>query len=96
MFRPINSDDYTRFRPPAEQVRQVDPSHPGQKRDFAYEIEQINRDKHQEREQQGEPFGEDTFEHTDGKSENEKQSDAANKLHQSNDQPLDGHIDVEI
>ncbi|MCB9365990.1 MAG: hypothetical protein H6508_02210 [Calditrichaeota bacterium] len=93
MFRPINSDDYTRFRPPAEHVRQTDPTHPGQKRDFAYEIEQIEHDKKREKEPQQEPFGEDTFEHTDSPPDHEREDSP--ERDSSKPTPPAGHVDLE-
>lgn len=95
MFRPINSDDHTKFRPPAEQVRQTDPTHASQKRDFGLEIEQVNRDKPHKREHQEEPFGEDTFERTDSQTERETRDEANTQDKSRKQNPDSGHVDVQ-
>ena len=95
MFRPINSDDHTRFRPPAEHVRQADATHSGQKRDFAYEVEQINQHKQHKRDSHEQPFGEDTFERTDSQPEHEPPDESPSTRQQSDNKPPEGHVDVQ-
>jgi len=95
MFRPINSDDHTRFRPPAEQVKQSEAAHQGQKRDFGVEIEQVDRDKHHKHEQQQETFGEDTFERTDSQSDGEERNADLRNEKNRKQNPGNGHVDVQ-
>ncbi len=96
MFRPINSDDHTRFRPPVEQVKQAEGAYHGQKRDFSYEIEQIN-EKHKEKQQEpGEPFGEDTFEPSSDEEQTAPDSDSNSKPEISERTPPEsGHVDLQ-
>jgi hypothetical protein len=95
MFRPINSDDHTRFTPPAEHVKKTDASYKGQKRDFSYEIEQIEEDKREHQKPQEEPFGEDTFEASSEQDENlneQKEKDQPSRR----TPPEPGHVDFQI
>lgn len=95
MFRPINSDDHTRFIPPSEHVKKAEASYRGQKRDFSYEIEQIQDETGERREKQGEPFGEDKFESS---AEQEQTPDdlAGEQAPKDRIPPASGHVDVQI
>lgn len=95
MFRPINSDDHMRFRPPAEHVKQTEASYPGQKRDFAYEVEQVKEEHKERREPREEPFGEDTFE-SSSEQENEIQEDDLKLSAKDRIPPATGHVDFQI
>ncbi len=95
MFRPINSDDHTRFRPPAEHVKQTEATYHGQKRDFSYEVEQVQEEHKEHREQRDEPFGEDTFESTAEQEQNLKDS-AEQRAKKDRTPPESGHVDVQI
>lgn len=94
MFRPINSDDHTHFRPPAEQVRQADGAYQGHKRDFSYEIEQVSDKKKDRQHEADHPFGEDTFEA--GADEQPDTPDANSNPEKSDRKPPDsGHVDLQ-
>lgn len=94
MFRPINSDDHTAFRPPSEHVKRTDPTHRVQKRDFSYEIEQVQDEDKEHKEKREEPFGEDTFESSaEGQ---DLQNSADDKTEQPRTPPASGHVDVQI
>jgi hypothetical protein len=95
MFRPINSDDHTRFVPPSEHVKKTDATYKGQKRDFAYEIEQIEEDKQEHQKPQEEPFGEDTFEASSEQEENQSGKTDQDKQDRRTP-PESGHVDVQI
>ncbi|MBL0061203.1 MAG: hypothetical protein IPP40_06900 [bacterium] len=95
MFRPINSDDHTRFRPPAEHVKQTEAIYRGQKRDFSYEVEQVKEEYKEHREQRDEPFGEDTFESTAEQEQNLKDG-AEERAKKDRTPPESGHVDVQI
>lgn len=95
MFRPINSDDHTRFRPPAEHVKQTEATYQGQKRDFAYEVEQVKEEHKEHRERRDEPFGEDTFE-SSSEQEKEVQDDELKRTAKDRIPPAPGHVDFQI
>ncbi|MBK6766397.1 MAG: hypothetical protein IPG71_08790 [bacterium] len=95
MFRPINSDDHTLFRPPADHVKQSEAAHQGQKRDFGLEIDQVDRDKRHKHEQQQEGFGEDTFERTDSQTDGEERDAEHKPNDNSKENPGNGHVDVQ-
>lgn len=99
MFRPINSDDHTRFRPPAEHVKQTEAAYHGQKRDFAYEVEQIEKDRKEHGKHHEEAFGEDTFESSaeqEQEQEQELKDQTRQRAAQNSTPPEQGHVDVQI
>ncbi|MCB1059350.1 MAG: hypothetical protein KDB65_03890 [Calditrichaeota bacterium] len=95
VFRPINSDDHTRFVPPSDHVKKTDASHKGQKRDFSYEVEQIEEEKREHPKHHEETFGEDTFE---ASSEQEENMSGKNEEEDRDRRtpPESGHVDVQI
>jgi hypothetical protein len=94
MFRPINSDDRTRFIPPPEHVRQSDPAHSSGTRDFGYEVERIQRER---KEHHHDSYPEDSFERSeDEKSAEQKQPDDREQLKQKPEsEGEDGHVDMQ-
>lgn len=97
MFRPINSDDHTRFRPPAEHVKQTEASYKGQKRDFGLEIEQL-KDEHKGNHREQDPsFGEDTYESTsDSAQEQNPNLSDGRQSDKDRSTPSSGHVDFQI
>ncbi len=97
MFRPINSDDHTRFRPPAEHVKQAEASYKGQKRDFGLEIEQVKDENKGHQQQQDPSFGEDTFESTsDSQQEQNSNLSDGKQGDKERTPPSSGHVDFQI
>ncbi|NUO17877.1 hypothetical protein HUU59_00295 [bacterium] len=95
MFRPINSDDHTRFRPPAEGVKQTEATYQGQKRDFSYEIEQVKDDQKNRQDKNQSSFGQDSFEPSADES-NESPEKPEQGLTQDRKNKPPGHVDLQV